>query len=76
MARFIGKVQGSRGIGSRVGHKSKGLRSTCQGHNSGVIVRAKCINDVDVFEIFETKGSSDTIGILIKTIYGEKHSSS
>jgi len=41
MAQFRGTVQGGRGEAARLGHKSTGLRTECQGWNIGVSATAR-----------------------------------
>jgi len=47
MARFKGVVQGGRGVGSRLGHKTKGLTTIARSYSGDVFVRLY-VNDEDV----------------------------
>jgi hypothetical protein len=68
MAQFMGTVRGNRGKISRLGSKSSGLRTTCNGWSKGIEVFAEHFNGRDVFEVFETGGSNGGRGRLIATI--------
>jgi hypothetical protein len=59
MAQFRGTVEGSRSQVSRLGHKTSGLTTTCNGWNTGVecIARYNEEAERDEIMIFETSGS-------------------
>ena len=72
MARFTGKVRGSRGEVLRLGTNNSGLTTTCQGLNLGVVVEAQ-VQEVyaraqkdamDVFTIDVNGGSGGRGGTL------------
>ena len=61
MAQFRGTITGSREkITSRLGHKTTGLITTCDGWNIGVHCRAVYDEKqgLDVIEVYKTNGSS------------------
>ena len=72
MAQFRGTVQGNRGQVSRLGSKSSGLVSTCEGYNKGIKVIAKHDHGRDIFIVFETDGTNSSNSKLITVIEGEK----
>ena len=59
MAQFRGTVQGNRSETSRLGHKTTGLTTECNGWNIGVkcIARYNEKAGVDEIMIYETSGS-------------------
>ena len=64
MARFIGKVQGSKGDGvTRLGDSKSGMMVYCDGWKAGVTVISH-VNSagLDVFRIYATSGSDGTGG--------------
>lgn len=68
MAQFMGTIQGSRGVVSRLGGKLSGLRVTCNGWYKGIEVFADHVNGRDVFTVFETDGSYSHKKCLVATI--------
>ena len=60
MAQFRGTVQGNRTQVSRLGHKTAGLVTECNGWSDGVMVEAKWNEELqcDEFRIMHTSGSS------------------
>lgn len=66
MAQFRGTVQGNRGGASRLGSKASGLRTTCNGWQSGVEVVASVNEETgqDEFVIWATGGSSPRFGAV------------
>lgn len=68
MAQFMGTVRGSRGEVSRLGGKSSGLRTICNGWDKGVEVFADHVDGKDVFTVLETGGSNGGKSRLIVTI--------
>ena len=72
MAHFRGTVTGGRSEGSRCGHKTTGLTTTCNGWQSGVKVRAWCDETVgrDIFLVYASGGSgySNSENKLIATV--------
>lgn len=60
MAHFRGTVQGSRGVASRLGHRSSGLCVTCDGWCAGIRIWARYDSerDCDVFDVYSTGGSN------------------
>ena len=61
MAQFRGTITGSREkTTSRLGHKTTGLTTTCDGWNIGVHCRAVYDEEqgLDVIEVYKTSGSS------------------
>ena len=64
MAQFRGTVGGNRGAASRLGTKSSGLTTTCNGWDDGVTVHAHYDEEEgeDVFEIYVTGGSNGRKG--------------
>ena len=60
MAQFRGTVQGNRSQASRLGHKTAGLTTECNGWDTGVKVEARWNEELqcDEFIIFHTNGSS------------------
>ena len=75
MARFIGEVQGNRGAVTRLGSKSSGMNTECNGWHSGVKVIAiyNAEFDIDEFLIYATNGSGngDSDGFIGKVIDGK-----
>lgn len=60
MARFRGTVQGGRSEASRLGHGgTAGLRTTANGWDQGVEVRAFADMGADVHRVFATSGSGN-----------------
>ena len=60
MAQFRGTITGSRDkTTSRLGHKTTGLTTTCNGWNIGVACRAvyDAEQDKDIIEEYQTGGS-------------------
>lgn len=62
MARYYGEVQGGRGSASRLGHKTRGLRTTCNAWDIGVRCYAsvRTHDDSDVIDIELTRGSGSS----------------
>lgn len=62
MARYYGEVQGGRGPASRLGHKTSGLRTTCNAWDIGVrcYAHAGTQDDGDVIDIELTRGSGSS----------------
>ena len=60
MAQFRGTVEGGRSVASRLGHKTTGLATECNGWDTGVKVEAQWNEKLqcDEFYIFHTNGSS------------------
>ena len=61
MAQFRGTITGSRGkTTSRLGHKTTGLTTACNGWNIGVTCRAVYDEEQgkDVIEVYQTGGSA------------------
>ena len=60
MAQFRGTVEGGRSIASRLGHKTTGLATECNGWDTGVKVEAQWNEKLQCDEvyIFHTNGSS------------------
>ena len=58
MAHFIGKVQGNRGVASRLGSVSSGIEATINGWNLGIEVIARVEEGKDVFLVYKTSGSN------------------
>ena len=77
MARFIGEVRGNRGAITRLGSKSSGMNTECNGWNSGVKVTAiyNAEFDIDEFLIYATNGSGhgngDSDGFIGRVIDGK-----
>lgn len=59
MAQFRGTVKGNRTQASRLGYKTSGLTTECNGWNSGVKVVARDEDDNDLFDIYATGGSGN-----------------
>ena len=59
MAHFRGTVQGNRSEASRLGHKSTGISTSCNGWASGVTVSAHYheAREEDYFAVYATNGS-------------------
>ena len=59
MAQFRGTVQGNRSQSSRLGHKTSGLTTECNGWNIGVKCYAYHDKDTgkDVIRVYRTSGS-------------------
>ena len=59
MAQFIGRVQGNRQEETRLGHKTSGLRTECNGYRIGVkcVARYNEEADRDEIMIYKTSGS-------------------
>lgn len=59
MAQFRGEVIGGRGVGSRIGHKTTGLTTTCNGWGLGStsIIKYNYELDRDEITIYVTSGS-------------------
>ena len=59
MAQFIGRVQGNREEETRLGHKTSGLRTECNGYKIGVKCVARYNEKAgrDEIEIYITNGS-------------------
>ena len=70
MAHFRGTVKGGIGEASRLGTKNSGLVVEANGWNDGVRVEATFENGKNVFRIYKTGGSTNSTGILVKTIIG------
>ena len=72
MAQFIGRVQGNREEETRLGHKTSGLRTECNGYRIGVkcVARYNEEADRDEIMIYETSGSGYS-GVFkhIHTVY-------
>ena len=64
MGQFRGTVTGGKGEARRIGHKNTGLRTTCQGWESGVSVVGRYDKELnkDVFFIYATGGSGTGAG--------------
>ena len=60
MAQFRGSVQGNRSEASRLGHKTSGLTTECNGWNIGVRCYAYHDEETgkDVIKVTQTHGSS------------------
>lgn len=59
MAQFRAIIDSVRGSVSRLGHKSTGIRATCDGWNAGATVDAIHTSDGrDVFTVHATGGSN------------------
>jgi hypothetical protein len=58
MARFIGRVQGSRGEVSRLGGTESGIQASAQGWKVGVRVCGGDQDGRDIFNIYATGGSN------------------
>ena len=58
MARFIGRLQGSRGAVSRLGGTASGISARVQGWNVGVRVYGQSREGKDVFWVYATGGSN------------------
>jgi hypothetical protein len=62
MAQFKGTIKGSRNTTiSKLGHKTTGLVTECNGWNIGVTCRAVYDEELgkDVIEVYQTNGSSN-----------------
>ena len=59
MAQYRGTVKGGRSLTSRLGHKTTGLITECNGWNIGVTCVANYDpkTDTDVIEVYKTSGS-------------------
>ena len=59
MAQFIGRVQGNRQETTKLGHKTSGLRTECNGYKIGVkcVARYNKITEKDEIAIYITNGS-------------------
>lgn len=59
MAQFRATVQGNRSEASRLGHKTSGITTRCNGWKSGVRVEGSYYEDkdADVFTVYATAGS-------------------
>ena len=59
MAQFIGRVQGNRKEETKLGHKTSGLRTECNGYRIGVKCVARYNEKAgrDEIEIYITNGS-------------------
>ena len=59
MAQFIGRVQGNRKEETKLGHKTSGLRTECNGYKIGVkcLARYNKEADRDEVEVYATNGS-------------------
>lgn len=66
MAQFRGTIKGQRGEASRLGSRSTGLVTTCNGWNIGVKVeaeaRGKTAEARDVMRVLVTGGSNAAFG--------------
>lgn len=64
MAHFIGRLQGRRGLTSRLGDKRKGIYATLNGWNAGVHVELCHEDDPvsgsgrDIVRVYQTNGSN------------------
>jgi hypothetical protein len=58
MSRFYADISGGRGTATRQGHAASGIRGHIRGWNSGVKVIGRADDTADVFDIWETGGSS------------------
>ena len=60
MAQFRGTVHGNRSVASRLGHKSSGLTTECNGWNIGIECYAYYDDEKnrDVIKVYKTRGSS------------------
>jgi hypothetical protein len=57
MARFRGRVQGSRGEATRLGTASSGLFVEANGWNFGIRVRVSTAGESERYEVYKTGGS-------------------
>jgi hypothetical protein len=57
MAQFRGTIEGQRGVASRLGSKSSGLRVIANGWNTGVTVLLDHENGRDTVTVYRTGGS-------------------
>ena len=69
MAQFRGTVQGNRSQTSRLGHKSSGLETECNGWNIGVRCVARYNKEADRDEIMIYKTSGSGHGGVFKHIH-------
>lgn len=70
MAKFMGTVQGSRGMVHRLGHESRGIAVHAKSWELGVKVNGYVDSKGKVcFDIYKTAGSNGRFSdVLIKTI--------
>ena len=61
MAQYRGTVEGGRSQASRLGHKTTGLTTRCNGWNIGVTCVAYYDkdSDTDLIDVYKTGGSSN-----------------
>ena len=74
MAHFRGTVQGNRTEASRLGHKSTGLVTTCNGWHVGVTCKAFVAEDTgeDIIRVFVTGGSNGGRETVLATVAESK----
>lgn len=74
MAHFRGTTKGNRTETSRLGHKSSGLVTTCNGWGVGVRCEATFNEETqkDEIHVFSTGGSTGTTRSKLITIIEEK----
>ena len=59
MAQYRASIKGSRGMASRLGHKSSGIRAEVNGWNLGILVNGRFDTEKgDVFDVYLTGGSN------------------
>ena len=68
MAQFRGTVEGSRSQVSRLGHKTSGMITTCNGWNIGITCYARYNEEADRDEIVVTATNGSGHGGLNKHI--------
>ena len=51
MSTFYGEVEGNRGVGSRVGTRESGLRSSAQSNDGSIVVKLRYEGDELMVEI-------------------------
>lgn len=62
MAEFMATAQGGRGEASRLGHKSTGARTTCNGWSAGVAVSACDTDQGNQFDVLMNEGNGYNAG--------------
>ena len=74
MAHFRATIQGGRGSASRLGHKTSGIKTDCNGWRSGVSVTGNVdAAGRDCFEVYMNGGSNGSgsyrIGVVIDGVF-------
>jgi hypothetical protein len=59
MSRFYADITGGRGTATRQGHAASGIRGHVRGWQCGVRIVGRADDTADVFDVWQTSGSSD-----------------